>query len=294
MTKITTASLCRLMAAYLLLVLSACSGNNNSNQDDSYISWKCDGNKQADNWECRLQRMRDGRYVGPVEQVTASLDETSVVVTGSDANGIKESVQGQAKVSPEVPVDNGLTMTGQTVAAHPPEPLPQTLQRDSNWRKQLPGMDNSLVVTDSSQPAKPAVNRVNRRNSPRTPESAFPDIRAESGKSVVYEPKDSVPQKAMAPQSKPPVDRGFTIQLCAFLDASGVQRFLDQQGLYADPFNAYTVESGGRQWHVLTWGQFETYADAEISWHERMPHVDVDEVWIRSFKSLQNAGAFNH
>lgn len=234
-------------------LLVACASQQ---EEDSYMSWVCSGQKNSANWSCEMREFRNGQMVAvaqPVEEKAASV----AAQTEQPAAPIME------------------------VAGFPSQ----------QWRQQLPSLTNEPVLA----PGESASDiRVNKTSPPRVAEPipAAWQTTAKPTSSAVDQPvvhtvaDDSQPIRASDVTG---ARSGYTMQLGAFSDEPQLQAFVVAHSLGNLPVRQFRSLSKDRYWQVLTWGEFDSPDEARKAWNAIAKQYPGVEPWVRAVSSLDNA-----
>ncbi len=248
---------------FLLIVISSTLGCATNDEEDSYIGWHCSGDKRNNDWTCEQRRVKNGQIVDEPIQDTK---------TASAVDDNRESEKTE------------LVYAG----------IP-----NQSWRKQLPTLTNAKVMTGI-----PGERQNNLKAlPPRQPEpvSSVVAYPLTSGSDSITASESAQTDTAtVVPISDPVTDQGqvtpstlsgFTLQLGAFKTKEQLQSFISDNSLESLSVSHIQISSDQDIWHVLTWGEFETPAEALQAWDQQVVNYPKIEPWVRPLGSLHGGGA---
>lgn len=234
-------------------LLAACASQQ---EDDSYTSWVCTGQKNSANWSCEMREFRDGQMVAVAPPV-------------------------QEKAAPAV-----------AQKEQPSDPIMEVAGFPSQqWRQQLPSLTNEPVLAPGENASE---IKVNKARPPRVAEpipTAW-QTTAKPTSSAVDQPvvhtiaDDSQPIRASDVTG---ARSGYTMQLGAFSDEPQLQAFVAAHSLANLPVRQFRSFSKEKYWQVLTWGEFESPDEARNAWNAIAKQYPGVEPWVRAVSSLDNA-----
>ncbi len=254
------------------LGLSSCSANKG--KDDTYVDWRCSGNKRSDNWSCQPLEIKNGQPVN-----SGQLVNNSQLVNDS---GEKTSVV-SATAKAATPAKADATETPKAVYVQVPR---------HQWRTQLPTLTAEPVIPDN-------IEGVGHLRKPRSlPVRQPAPVSLDSGERLrpkrndpahvvetAQEEKNNDAVQLLAPEP------GFTVQLGAFKTENQLQQFIRDNRLETLQFNHVTTHKDDAVWHLVTWGHFGTPAEARQAWSQREERYPKVESWVRPLGSLQKNGS---
>lgn len=230
-------------------------------EDDSYVGWQCSGGKRSDNWTCEQQEVKDGKPVSPAVE-----SEKVDVVISTEVNDIELEPMPKPKQAKLIYVG-----------------IPR-----QQWRESLPTLTAEPVISDGEE--QDTLRRP-RRLPERQPDpvslSATAPVKQAPMTGEQKEPLSSEanPQQAAVTES----NRGFTLQLGAFRTQVQLQAFILDHQLKALPSRQFETHRNDEVWHVITWGQFNTPAEAEQAWAKEALNYPNVQPWVRPLNTLKDA-----
>lgn len=289
-----------LLCWVVMFCLSACAGPTGQ----EHITWQCARTLEGDRWACAQQRVRDGVLVGPV----------APPVTGS---GVEESSASDDNAPPPPPAGESASSQRkprQTVA------LSVAAQPREAWTQRLPGLQEAQPVVEAVPVVLPPLQLENAAGPPPEPEpvlARWADADRASLASVVKpapaaqlpEPhpeasKIDSPSSNRVPAPLPrrvPAAPGehltdgaspeapthsaespgrYTVQIGAFRSEVDARTYLAEHQLDTLPVVLSRRRSGGRDYRVLTFGQFATVRQAVAAWQRVAAGRNLD-FWVR-------------
>ncbi|MEH6466159.1 MAG: SPOR domain-containing protein [Porticoccus sp.] len=248
---------------FLLIAISSTLGCATNDEADSYIGWHCSGDKRSDDWTCEQRMVKNGQVV----------DEPIKGAEGASTASSKDSRE---------PEQAELVYAG----------IPS-----QSWRKQLPTLTNADVTP--SVPGKRASNLralPPRQSEPVSSVVAYP-LANDSDSITVSEPAQTdtatvtlISESVTDPgQVAPSSLSGYTLQLGAFKTKEQLQRFISDNSLDNLPVSRIQILFEQDIWHVLTWGKFQTPAEALQAWGQQVADYPKVEPWVRPLSTLQTA-----
>lgn len=247
------------------LGLSSCSANKG--KDDTYVDWRCSGSKRSDNWSCQPLEIKNGQPVNNGQLVNNSGEKTNVA---------------SATAKAATPATAGATETPKAVYVQ--------VSRHQ-WRTQLPTLTVEPVIPDNiesaGRPRKPRSLPVRQPD----PVSLDRDERLRPSNDPAHVVETAQEEKTNDAVQLLAPEPGFTVQLGAFKSENQLQQFIRDNRLETLQFNHFTMHKDDVVWHLVTWGQFGTPAEARQAWSQREERYPKVESWIRPLGSLQNNGS---
>ncbi len=233
--------------------------------NDTYIGWYCKGEKKTDSWICSQRRLRNGE---PVDDVVYA---------------VKRSSDTTAKASGQ--------SSGTTAA-------PEGSWED--WKNKLPTLDDTLVAGAAANSEKAREGTETEKSEQRPqPVPAFDSWANDNATDSQSATDNTATNQAAAtepsfsarvqPGSGDELSGSFTIQLGAFSSKAKRDDFIDQKGLNNLPLKSFKITSRGRNWWILTYGDYKTRDEAIIAWASVSKKYPPLEIWVRSSESLKKA-----
>ncbi|MBG57571.1 MAG: hypothetical protein CMK46_04700 [Porticoccus sp.] len=243
-------------------LIVGCAGSDTNEDSDNYIGWVCSGARQSDDWSCDMREIRNGRAVAT--STVAAVGEATV----SDGQGVSPSSERDRHNLQVVP---------------PPS---------QDWRKQLPGLDSTPVISESE--SSTLVERKLRERPPRVPEPVPSVVARKTSPSPASAPQTSVAEPVayalgddiggdLSIDAKKPA---YTLQLAAFKDPAQIRLFVERHRLGDLGVQQFQSYSEKQHWQLLVWGTFESPAKAREAWRAIARQYPGVEPWVRSMSSL--------
>jgi len=243
---------------FLLLAMLCTLGCATTQDEDSYIGWHCSGDKRSDDWTCEQRKVKNGQVVDEPIQDTKTASAVD---------------------------DNREPEKAELVYAGIP---------NQSWRKQLPTLTNARVMT-----GVPGKHRNNLKAlPPRQPEPVSSVVAyplASDSDSITVSESAQIDTATVAAINEPVTEQdqvtpsslsGFTLQLGAFKTKEQLQSFISDNSLKNLSVSHVQISSDQAIWHVLTWGEFETPAEALQAWGQHVVNYPKIEPWARPLSSL--------
>ncbi len=145
--------------------------------------------------------------------------------------------------------------------------------RPKSWRQQLPG----FTLDDPGRTGDDKLFARADRPAP-IPEVAFPDEQKQSPDTPAQRKVDVTPQSQSIEVSD---KKSVTVQLGAFKNDKGVERFLRDNQLAHLNLVKQVYERAGKHWHVITFGRFTDKKTAYKAWRIAAKNAADIDVWIR-------------
>lgn len=275
----------------LLAVITGC-----ATQPELYWGWSCGGDPRSGEWQCTQKLMRDGQ---PVNPLAIDPDQIPPLPAALEKNAPPSAPSDTAAVDDTASVD---------LAVNQDQPVLQTPASSDGWKKQLPALNGSLDAGVEAEPTA-ATNRIPPKAAVQP--HSYPDgpPRAETYQSAIAADAKSSSPAANKTEKKVRIKTqaktqekiqnsariktvsasGYTIQLAALTSTAEVKGFIEENQLAGEALQQHYIRSRGRNWLVLTYGQFASHGQAQSEAQALSDKYPQLEGWVRSLRSLQKA-----